>query len=154
MLVGAGGAGRRRWATALLEQGAEHVAVLDADRGPRRRRAPTRLAKRFGDDRVSAVTDLAAALADAQGLVNATPIGMLGHAGIAGAGARCCATDLWVSDVVYFPLETELVACGPRTRLPGARRAAAWPCTRRSARSSTSPAGSPDAARMSRHFAS
>jgi shikimate dehydrogenase len=52
--------------------------------------------------------DLADALADAQGLVNATPVGMLGHPGTA-VPAELLRRDLWVSDVVYFPLETELV---------------------------------------------
>ena len=46
---------------------------------------------------------------DAQGVVNATPIGMHGHPGSPVPG-RPAAPDLWVSDVVYFPLETELVA--------------------------------------------
>ena len=46
---------------------------------------------------------------DAQGLVNATPVGMLGHPGMSVPG-RLVRADLWVSDVVYFPLETELVA--------------------------------------------
>ncbi len=71
----------------LLEQGAAHVAVLDADRD-RADACAVRLAKRFGDDRVGAVTDLARALDDAQGLVNATPIGMLGHPGTAVPGRR------------------------------------------------------------------
>ena len=68
-----------------------------------------RLAKRFGDDRVSVAGALEPALADAQGLVNATPVGMIGHPGMSVPG-RLVRQDLWVSDVVYFPLETELVA--------------------------------------------
>ncbi|GCD90411.1 shikimate dehydrogenase [Nocardioides sp. LS1] len=106
VLVGAGGAGVAV-GYGLLEQGAEHVAVLDSD--PERADAcAVRLAKRFGDERVTAVRDLERALADAQGLVNATPIGMLGHPGMAVPG-RLVHDGLWVSDVVYFPLETELV---------------------------------------------
>ncbi len=85
VLVGAGGAGVAV-GYGLLDQGAEHVAVLDAD-VDRAQACAVRLAKRYGDDRVAVATDLARALDDAQGLVN----------------------DLWVSDVVYFPLETELV---------------------------------------------
>ena len=42
-----------RWATGCCEQGAEHVAVLDADR-ERADACAVRLAKRFGDDRVAA----------------------------------------------------------------------------------------------------
>ncbi|MBA2954857.1 shikimate dehydrogenase [Nocardioides sp. MAH-18] len=106
VLVGAGGAGAAV-GYGLLDQGAEHVAVLDTD--PERAEAcAIRLAKRWGDDRVSAVTDLARALDEAQGLVNATPVGMLGHAGLP-VPAELVRPDVWVSDVIYFPLETELV---------------------------------------------
>jgi shikimate dehydrogenase len=106
VLVGAGGAGVAV-GYGLLQQGAAHVAVLDADRD-RADACAIRLAKRFGDARVTAVTDLGRALDDAQGLVNATPIGMLGHPGTA-VPATLVRSDLWVSDVVYFPLETELI---------------------------------------------
>ncbi|MCB0895678.1 MAG: shikimate dehydrogenase [Nocardioides sp.] len=106
VLVGAGGAGVAV-GYGLLDQGAEHVAVLDAD-VDRAQACAVRLAKRYGDDRVAVATDLARALDDAQGLVNATPVGMLGHPGMA-VPAPLVRPDLWVSDVVYFPLETELV---------------------------------------------
>ena len=53
-------------------------------------------------------TDLEVALAEAEGLVNATPVGMHGHPGMS-VPARLVDDRLWVSDVVYFPLETELV---------------------------------------------
>jgi quinate/shikimate dehydrogenase (NAD+) len=106
LLIGAGGAGAAV-GYGLLEQGAVHVSVLDAD--PDRAQAcAIRLAKRYGDARVEAVTDLTTALDGAQGLVNATPLGMLGHPGMAVPGSAV-RPDLWVSDVVYFPLETELV---------------------------------------------
>jgi shikimate dehydrogenase len=107
VVVGAGGAGVAV-GYGLLHQGAEHVWVLDSDR-ERADACVVRLAKRFGDDRVSVTGDLGRALADAHGLVNATPVGMLGHPGMAVPGSLV-REDLWVSDVVYFPLETELVA--------------------------------------------
>jgi shikimate dehydrogenase len=107
VLVGAGGAGVAV-GYGLLRQGAEHVAVLDAD--PERAQAcVVRLAKRYGDDRVSLSRDLRSSLLDAGGVVNATPVGMLGHPG-SSVPADLLRPDLWVSDVVYFPLETELVA--------------------------------------------
>lgn len=106
VLVGAGGAGAAV-GYALLDQGAEHVSVVDLD-PDRAHECATRLAKRYGDDRVCATDDLAGALADAQGLVNATPTGMTGHPGLP-VPAELVRADLWVSDVVYFPLETELV---------------------------------------------
>jgi shikimate dehydrogenase len=107
VLVGAGGAGVAV-GYSLLEQGAEHIAVLDQD-VERAQRCVVRLAKRFGDERVALVDDLTAALEEAQGLINATPIGMRTHPGIA-VPADLVRPDLWVSDVVYFPLETELLA--------------------------------------------
>jgi shikimate dehydrogenase len=107
VLVGAGGAGAAV-GYGLLEQGAEHVAVIDSDRD-RADACVVRLAKRFGDDRVSVAGDLERALADAEGVVNATPVGMHGHPGTS-VPARLVQDRLWVSDVVYFPLETELVA--------------------------------------------
>jgi len=107
VLVGAGGAGAAV-GYALLDQGAEHVSIVDVDQ-EKAQDCATRLAKRYGDDRVAATRDLAGALAEAQGLVNATPTGMTGHPGLP-VPAELVREDLWVSDVVYFPLETELVA--------------------------------------------
>ncbi len=106
VLVGAGGAGAAV-GYGLLDQGAAHVAVLDKDRG-RAEACAVRLAQRYGDARVGAVTDLEPALDQAGGLVNATPLGMLGHPGMA-VPDSAVRPDLWVSDVVYFPLETELL---------------------------------------------
>ena len=106
VLVGAGGAGSAV-GYALLEQGAAHVSIVDVD-NEKAQHCATRLAKRFGDDRITATTDLAGALAGAQGLINATPTGMTGHPGLP-VPADLVRSDLWVSDVVYVPLETELV---------------------------------------------
>lgn len=105
-LVGAGGAGAAV-GYGLLAQGAELVSIFDLDR-ERARACAVRLAKRFGDDRVRDVADLDEALAGANGLVNATPLGMLGYPGLPVPG-RLVGSELWVADVVYFPLETELV---------------------------------------------
>ena len=148
VLVGAGGAGVAV-GYGLLEQGAEHVAVLDADRD-RADACAVRLAKRFGDERVTAVSDLAAALADAQGLVNATPIGMLGHPGIS-VPAPLVHDGLWVSDIVYFPLETELI------RLARSRGCRVVPGGGMAVHQAVGAfeyftGRVPDAARMSRHF--
>lgn len=107
VLLGAGGAGVAV-GYALLEQGAAHVTVVDLDHS-RAHDCVTRLAKKYGDDRVTAATDVAGALAEAQGLVNATPTGMFGHEGLP-VPAELVHPGLWVSDVVYFPLETRLVA--------------------------------------------
>ncbi|GAA3654722.1 shikimate dehydrogenase [Nocardioides ginsengisoli] len=149
VVVGAGGAGLAV-AYALLDQGAAHVAIHDAD-GERAEAAAIRLGKRFATERITPVGDLAAAVADAQGLVNATPVGMHGHAGLPVAPALV-EPRLWVADVVYFPLETELIALA-RARgcrvVPGGGMAVGQAVdafelfTGRQA----------DAARMARHFA-
>lgn len=107
VLVGAGGAGAAV-GYALLEQGAAHVAVVDSDHA-KAEECANRLAKKYGEDRVTATTDLAGELAQAQGLVNATPIGMTGHRGLP-VPEHLVHEGLWVSDVVYFPLETQLIA--------------------------------------------
>lgn len=148
VVVGAGGAGVAV-GYALLRQGSEHVAVYDTET-ERADRAAERLAWRFGDQRVSVAHDLSRALDTARGVVNATPSGMHGHPGSA-VPADLLRDDLWVSDVVYFPLETELVATA-RARgcrvLPGGQMAvhqAAGAFEHFTGRS-------PDPARMTRHF--
>jgi shikimate dehydrogenase len=107
VMVGAGGAGLAV-GYALLSEGVSHLSVYDVDED-RVQAAVVRLAKRFGDDRITGVTELAAALEEADGLVNATPIGMHGHDGMPLDGSLIEPRH-WVSDVVYFPLETELIA--------------------------------------------
>ena len=130
LVLGAGGAGAAV-GYALLEQGAQHVAVHDPDE-ERAHDCVTRLAKRYGDDRVERVVDVASALREADGLVNATPVGMLGHDGVP-LPEQLLREDLWVADVVYFPLRTRLLElCGRARssrargrrhgRLPGGRR--------------------------------
>ncbi|HUO20901.1 MAG TPA: shikimate dehydrogenase [Caulobacteraceae bacterium] len=105
--LGAGGAGAAT-AHALLALGVERLAILDADVA-RARALAAKMAATFGAGRVDAVTDLAGALADSQGLVHATPTGMADHPGLP-LPATLLRPDLWVAEVVYFPLETELLA--------------------------------------------
>ena len=148
VLVGAGGAGIAV-GYGLLEQGAEHVTVFDEDR-ERAEACAVRLAKRYGDDRIATTGDLESALADAGGVVNATPVGMHGHPGTS-VPADLLRADLWVSDVVYFPLETELVALarahGCRV-LPGGGMAVHQAV----GAFELFTGRTPDAARMGRHF--
>jgi shikimate dehydrogenase len=67
-----------------------------------------RLALRYGAERVARTSDLAGSTAQADGIVNASPVGMAKLPGIpldpALLRPRC-----WVADIVYFPLETELL---------------------------------------------
>jgi shikimate dehydrogenase len=151
VLVGAGGAGAAV-AHALLSLGVGRLTVLDA--APERAAAlVTALRGRFGDERAAAAgTDrLGEALAGADGVVNATPAGMRGQASAA-FPAELLHPRLWVADVVYRPLETELLrrarAIGCRT-LDGGGMAVF-----QAARSLALFTGrEPDAERMLRHFA-
>ncbi|GGE94514.1 shikimate dehydrogenase [Sphingomonas prati] len=110
--LGAGGAGAAT-AAAVLSMGATHVAVVDTDVGRAERLAAT-LCARFGADAATASTDIAAALADAQGLVHATPTGMAAHPGLP-LDAALLRPDLWVAEIVYFPLETALLKAARAT---------------------------------------
>jgi len=106
VVIGAGGAGVAV-AYGLLQLGAGEVAVHDVDPA-RARSCVDRLALAGGDHRLSVVEDLPAALQTADGLVHATPTGMHGHPGLP-LPAELVRPDLWVADIVYFPLETELI---------------------------------------------
>lgn len=106
-LLGAGGAGAAV-AHGLLTLGAGGVRIFDLDT----RRAATLAASlrdRFGADRAYATSDLSKALGAADGLAHATPTGMAAHPGLP-VPAGLLRPQLWVADVVYRPLRTELVS--------------------------------------------
>jgi shikimate dehydrogenase len=104
--VGAGGAGAAT-GFALLELGARALVIVDLDE-TRARLLAANLARRFTDRDVRAGHDLAAEVAQANGIVNCTPIGMPAHPGSA-VPAALLRSDLWVADIVYTPLETQLL---------------------------------------------
>lgn len=106
VLFGAGGAGAAV-AHALLTLGMRELVLVDVDATKANDLAEA-LCERFGAGRAVAVDDPAAALAGADGLVNATPVGMAKFPGLP-LPVELLRPDLWVSDVVYFPLETELL---------------------------------------------
>ncbi|WP_395334522.1 shikimate dehydrogenase [Novosphingobium sp. BL-8H] len=105
-MIGAGGAASAV-GYAHLDLGATHLAIHD----PARDRAEA-LAKRLGalfpNAQVVAAETPAEAITDADGVVQASPIGMLSHPGLPFDPALL-ASRMWVSDVIYFPLETELL---------------------------------------------
>jgi shikimate dehydrogenase len=108
VLIGAGGAGAAV-AHAALTLGADELCVVDVDAA----RADTlagALRERFGDHRVTAGAhgDLPAHLRRADGVIHATPTGMAAHPGLPLDPADL-RPEMWVADVVYRPLETELV---------------------------------------------
>jgi shikimate dehydrogenase len=103
--VGAGGAGAAT-AYALLTMGTEHLQILDTTPG-RAASLVHNLSQFFDPSRLS-VAESTAELRNAQGLVHATPTGMREHPGLPVDDADLH-PGLWVAEVVYFPLETELL---------------------------------------------
>jgi shikimate dehydrogenase len=104
--IGAGGAGSAT-AQALLESGVKQLILFDTDT-ERRDGLVAKLQDDFGQTRVAAGDDIAAAVKSADGIVNATPIGMAKLPGLPLA-ADLIEQRHWVADIVYFPLETELL---------------------------------------------
>jgi shikimate dehydrogenase len=104
--LGAGGAGAAV-AYALLTLGAGEVMIVDTD-DARARGLAASLREQFGEGRATANPALAEAMAGADGVVNTTPVGMAKYPGMA-LPAELLRPGLWVADVVYFPLETELL---------------------------------------------
>jgi len=103
--LGSGGAGAAV-SQALLQSGVQRLDIYDTD-SARAEETVTRLRRRLGAD-VHAVTDVANAGPLADGIVNATPVGMAKHPGLP-IDAALITSGHWVADVVYFPLETELI---------------------------------------------
>ena len=104
VLVGAGGAGAA-CADAVLRLGARELRIVDKDAARSRD-----LAARVGG---RAITNISAAFDGATGVIHATPVGMLGHPGMP-FPAELLRPTLWVSEVVYVPLETELLKAARR----------------------------------------
>ncbi|GGY41907.1 shikimate dehydrogenase [Streptomyces djakartensis] len=106
--LGAGGAGAAV-AHAILTLGAERVTLVDAL--PERAVAlADSLNRAFGAGRAAAASPdrRAELLAHADGVVHATPTGMAAHPGLP-LPAGLLHPGLWVAEVVYRPLETELL---------------------------------------------
>jgi shikimate dehydrogenase len=118
VLLGAGGAGAAV-GHAALGLGAGHVTVLDTE-AERAHDLVAALAARFGAGRavVGDMRELGDILAGADGLIHATPTGMAAYPGTA-VGAELLHPELWVAEVVYVPVDTELLesarAAGCRT---------------------------------------
>ena len=115
VLLGAGGAGVAVGYGAL-RYGAAHLDIVDQD-ADRAAAVAARLGSLVGTHRVAATSDLERALRGAGGLIQATPVGMDAHPGLP-VDPRLLRLDHWVADIIYFPLETELVH---RARAVGCR---------------------------------
>ena len=106
VVVGAGGAGSAV-AYALLGLDAGQVRIVDSDRD-RAEELVDKLAEHFGAGRVVAADELRQSLEDADGLVHATPTGMGGGSDSA-VDPALLEPRLWVAEVVYVPLDTQLL---------------------------------------------
>jgi shikimate dehydrogenase len=106
VVLGAGGAGAAV-AYAALTLGAGEVIVFDLDRA-RAAATAAQLSAGVGRARVRPTVDLVAAMAVADGLIHATPTGMAKFPGLP-LPAELLRPRHWVAEIVYFPLETELL---------------------------------------------
>ena len=107
VLLGAGGAGSAI-AHAVLRLGAAHLVIVDRE-ADRAAEAGGGLEPRATVPRASsASSDVAAALQGATGLIHATPTGMDKLPGLP-LPAELLRPELWVAEIVYFPLDTALL---------------------------------------------
>ncbi|QIG39785.1 shikimate dehydrogenase [Microbacterium sp. 4R-513] len=148
--IGCGGAGAAT-AYALLSVGAQRLDLFDAD-AVRADELALRMRARFTEATIGTLAsdELPEAIAVATGVVHATPLGMLHHPGVA-FDVGLLAERAWVSDVVYRPLETELIREAAQRGHPvldGGRMAVGQACA--SLRIITGL--EPDRDRMQRHF--
>jgi shikimate dehydrogenase len=106
VLVGAGGAGRAV-AFALMDLGAAVVVLYDRD-SAQAAALMNDLAKHYDASRCRLAVDLEREVASADGVVNATPVGMHGFPGnpVPVAALRA---EHWAADVIYTPIETAFI---------------------------------------------
>ena len=106
VLMGAGGAGTAI-AHSLQNQMNTSLTILDEDAG-RAESLCNVLNKAYGAGKARATENLVQAIATADGFINATPVGME-HSPGSVLSQDLVRGDLWVADIVYFPLDTELL---------------------------------------------
>ena len=115
LMVGAGGAGRAV-AFALSDLGVRELLIHDS-RTAQAEAVAEAITRHVGGGLARVVPDPAAVLGSVAGVVNATPVGMTGIPGVPFDVATLEA-NVWVADVIYSPLETELLK---RAQARGAR---------------------------------
>ena len=105
-LIGTGGVGRAL-AFALVALAAEEIRLVDRDVA--KAEALARELQALGRTaRVLAMTDAESAAKGAQGLLNGTPVGMVGHDGTP-LPASAMAGAEWAFDAVYTPVDTRFL---------------------------------------------
>ena len=115
VLVGAGGAGSAV-AFALMDLGLKTLIVHDQDKA-RATALTASVIAHFGASRCRLSERLIEDIAGAEGVANATPIGMAGFPGNP-VPPEALRPHHWVADVIYSPMETALIKSG---RAVGAR---------------------------------
>ena len=110
-LLGAGGAGAA-CADAALRLGARRLLVFDRE-AARAAALAERLNTHFKGRRAEVAPDPRALLAPADGLIHATPTGMAKMPGMP-IPESLLRPSLWVSEIVYVPLETPLLSAARR----------------------------------------
>jgi shikimate dehydrogenase len=106
VLVGAGGAGAAI-AHAAMGLGVEQLFIVDRDH-ERAETLARSVAGHYPGRVVVSADELAPAAKRADGLIHATPTGMASHPGVA-FDPSLLRPEMWVAEIVYFPLETELL---------------------------------------------
>jgi shikimate dehydrogenase len=109
--LGAGGAGAAV-AHALMRMETKRLVVVDRE-AERAVALAEELNRLYGEGRVAAATDVSVAIDQATGLVHCTPTGMDKLPGLPLPEALLH-PDLWVSEIVYFPIETALLKAARR----------------------------------------
>jgi len=105
--IGAGGAGRAV-ACALMDLGVAVLVLHDLDTA-RANALKDELSLHYGPSRCRLAGDLAREIASADGVVNATQVGMRGFPGCPVPIAALTAVH-WAADVIYTPMETAFLA--------------------------------------------
>ena len=109
--LGAGGAGAGT-AYAILRSGARGLTVFDRDETRAESLAET-MGRYFPGAVVRAGKDLEQAMAQASGLIHATPMGMAKYPGLP-LPEEFLRPSHWVAEIVYFPLNTALLIAAHR----------------------------------------
>jgi shikimate dehydrogenase len=105
-MIGAGGVGRAA-AFGLLALGVEELRIAERD-ASRAEGVALALAQARPELRVSVTGDAAEAARGAAGLINCTPVGMVGHEGTPLPRAAMAGAE-WAFDAVYTPVETQFL---------------------------------------------
>ena len=103
-LVGAGGVGKAV-AFGLVALGAQEIAIIDRDAARAKGLVKAIMAAPQGSASALVADDVCEAVRDADGIVNCTPLGMVGHAGSA-IPLDLLGAQRWAFEAVYTPVDT------------------------------------------------